>query len=122
VSEEIVTLIGAAVILFFFWRFIRTHQLYRFSLRVFRGFEESTKVKPSFSRKFFNQAILGNRSVEPSSFFVRALVFVAIALILLPFRDYAPDLYWIVVLLIVLYVPWCLGHGVLLRRKKSSQA
>jgi len=122
VSAEIVTLIGAAVILFFIWRFLRTYQLYRFSLRVLRGVEESAKVKPSFSRKFFNQAILGNRSVEPSSFFVRAFVFVAIALILLPFRDYAPDLYWIVVFLIVLYVPWCVGHGILLRKEIASQA
>jgi hypothetical protein len=119
-AEEITTLIGAAVILFFLQRFIRTHMLYRYSLRVLRGLEEPTQAKPSLSREFFDQAILGNRSVEPNSFFIRALVFVTIALILLPFKDYAPDIYWIVVILIALYVPWCVGHGLLLRKEKDN--
>jgi hypothetical protein len=116
-AEEIITFIGAAVILFFIWRFVRTHRLYRFSQRVLRGLEESVQVKPSLSREFFDQTVLGNRNVKPNSFFVRAFVFAAVALILLPFRDYAPDLYWIVVFLIILYVPWCVGHGILLRRE-----
>ena len=119
-SEESVVLVGTAVILFFIWRFIRTHKLYRFSLRVLRGLEKPTQVKPAFSKEFFDQAILGNRNVEPNSFFIRALVFVAIALILLPFRDYAPTIFWIVVILIALYVPWCVSHGFLLRRETCS--
>jgi hypothetical protein len=120
-SEEAIIFLEAAVILFFIWRFARTHQLYRFSQRVLRGLEAPVQVKPSLSREFFNQAFLGNRNVEPDSFFVRALVFVAIALVLLPFKDYAPELYWIVVFLIVLYVPWCVGHGVLLRKRVINQ-
>jgi hypothetical protein len=118
-AEETTTLIGAAVIVFFVWRFIRTHMLYRYSLRVMRGLEEPTQVKPSLS-KDFGQAILGNRSAEPKSFLIRALVFVIIALVLLPFRDYAPDIYWIVVILIILYVPWCVGHGFLLRKERNN--
>ncbi len=115
-SEEI--MIGAAVVIFFIWRFARTHQLYRYSLKVLREQVESGPFKPSFSRDFLNGALLGNRSVEPNSFFIRALVFVFIALILLPFRDYAPVLYWIVTFLIVLYVPWCVGHGLMLRKRR----
>lgn len=114
-AEETSVFIGALVILFFIWRFVRTHQLYRFSIRVLRGLEESTQVKPSFSKEFFNQVILGNRCEMPKSFFVRAFVFVTIALLLFPFKDYAPDLYLVVAFLIILYIPWCVGHGILLR-------
>ena len=115
-SEITTTLFGIAVILFFIWRFARTHQLYRFSLRVLRGQAETTPFKLSFSRDFLTKVVLGNRHAEPSSFFVRAVVYVAIAIILLPFRDYAPELYWIVSILIILYVPWCVIHGVLLKK------
>lgn len=109
ISEE--SVFATIVILFFIWRFARTHQLYRYSLKVLRGHMEPTQFKPSFSTDFLNKVLLGNRSVEPNSFFLRALVFVSVALVLLPFRDYAPELYWIVTFLIVLYVPWCVGHG-----------
>jgi hypothetical protein len=119
-SEETTALIGAAVVIFFIWRFIRTHKLYRFSLEVLKGRKESTHVRPSFSKEFFDQAVLGNRDVKPNSFFIRAVVFVAIALVLLPFRDYAPDLYFIVVIMIVMYVPWCFGHGFLLKKETAN--
>ncbi|MGD9397648.1 MAG: hypothetical protein PVJ05_14530 [Candidatus Thorarchaeota archaeon] len=111
------TMIGIAVVVFFIWRFARTHQLYRYSLRVARGQIESTQFRPSFSRNFLNGALLGNRSVDSNSFFVRGLVYAVVALILLPFRDYAPELYWIVTILIIFYVPWCFCHGFLLGRK-----
>ena len=102
-SEEIMA--GAVVVIFFIWRFARTHQLYRYSLRVLREHVEPSHFKPSLSSNFLNGALLGNRRVEPNSFFIRALVFVVIALVLLPFRNYSPSLYWIVTFLIVLYVP-----------------
>jgi hypothetical protein len=120
-SEETTILIGAAVILFFIWRFTRTYQLYRFSLKVLTEHIERAPFKPSVSTDFFNEVLLGNRSVEPKSFFIRAFVFVVIALVLLPFKDYAPDLYWIVLVLIILYVPWCAIFGVLLKREVVKQ-
>jgi hypothetical protein len=119
-SEETTALFGAAVILLFIWRFIRTRKLFTYSRTVLRGLEEPNHVRPSFSPGFFDQAVLGNRNVEPNSFFIRAFVFVAIALILLPFRDYAPEIYWIVVVLIALYVPWCVGHGFLLKKETAN--
>jgi hypothetical protein len=116
-ANETTALFGAVIIFFFIWRFVRTHQLYRFSRRVLKGYEEPVQVKPSISRDFLNHALLGNRNVEPNSFHVRAIVFVAIALVLFPFKDYAPDLYWIITFLIILYVPWCVIHGLLLKRE-----
>ncbi|MHA3964449.1 MAG: hypothetical protein AM325_013020 [Candidatus Thorarchaeota archaeon SMTZ1-45] len=116
-SEMMTALFGTAIALFFIWRFARTHQLYRFSLRVIRGLEEPVIIKPAISREFANHALLGNRNIEPNSFFIRGVVYLAIALILLPFRDYIPVLYWLVVFLIALYVPWCLIHGVLLKQE-----
>ncbi|NHJ14197.1 MAG: hypothetical protein EAX95_11005 [Candidatus Thorarchaeota archaeon] len=92
--EETAALIGFSVIVFFIWRFARTHQLYRFSKSVLRDQANSTSIKPSFSREFASQALLGNRRVEPKSFFVRPLVYVLVALVLFPFKDYAPELYW----------------------------
>jgi hypothetical protein len=118
-SDETTVLFGFAVLFFFIWRFARTHQLYRFSRKVLRGYEEPVQIKPSISREFLNHALLGNRNVEPSSFYIRAIVFITIALVLLPFKDYARDLYWIITVLIILYVPWCMVHGLLLKKKKQ---
>jgi len=75
----------------------------------------------SVSRDFFEQVFIGNRNVEPNSFYVRAFVFATVALVLLPFRSYAPELYSLVFLLIILYIPWCVSHGLLLRRAVSKQ-
>jgi hypothetical protein len=121
-SDETTAVFGVVIICFFVWRFARTHQLYRFSLKVFKGQANPVQVKPSISRDFLNQALLGNRNVEPNSFHIRALVFAIIALILLPFKDYVLDLYWIVPIIIILYVPWCVVHGVLLKRKATKHS
>lgn len=51
-----------------------------------------------------------------TTFFIRGFVYLAIALILLPFRNYIPVLYWLG-FLIVLYVAWCLIHGFCLNEK-----
>ena len=118
-SEEITALLGFAVILFFIWRFLRTHQLYRFSKKVLEGQAESVSFEVSLSREFAGQVFLGNRNVEPKSFFARPLVYSVIALILWPFKDYAPNLYWIIVFLVILYTPWCLVHGILLRGQNT---
>jgi len=114
-------LFASAVILFFIWRFARTHQLYRFSQRVLRGLIEPITIKPAFSREFISHALLGNRNIEPKSFYIRGFVYVVVAFVLLPFKDYTPDLYWLVVILIILYVPWCLIHGILLKREVAMQ-
>jgi hypothetical protein len=113
------TVIGIVVVVFFIWRFARTRQLYRYSLKVLKGQVTPTEFKPSLSREFFNKALLGNRNAEPKQFILRALVFVVIAVILLPFKDYAPTLYWMTVFLIILYGPWCIIHGISLRQKRE---
>jgi hypothetical protein len=107
---------GAAIVVFFAWRFARTHQLYRFSLKVLRGETDDTPFEVALSREFFRRALLGTRQIQPRSFLIRALVYVVIALILLPFRGYGPDLYFVVSVLIGFYVPWCVVHSALLMR------
>lgn len=119
-TEE--TLFGIVVVLFFIWRFARTHQLYRYSLKTLKEGVEPTKIEISFSREFFDKVLLGNRDAKPSSFMIRAMVFLVVALVLFPFRNYAPELYWVVSFLIVLYVPWCVGHGLLLRSKGQNSS
>jgi hypothetical protein len=122
VSDVVTVLGGVAVVLFFIWRFIRTHKRFRYSHRVLRGLEEPVEVQPAFSREFFDQAILGNRNAKPNSFYVRAIAFAVIALILLPFRDYSPLLYSIYVGMTVAYVPWCVSHGYILGKMVTDEA
>ena len=112
---------GAVVVLFFVWRFARTHQLYRFSLSVLRGEAEDSPFKPSVSIDFVRRALFGRRSIAPRSFLIRALVFVVVAAILFPFRGYGPMLYLVVVSLILLYIPWCAAHGFLLRKASGQE-
>ena len=33
---------------------------------------------------------------------------------------YEPLIYWLALVLIVLYVPWCIVHGVILKKRLSS--
>jgi hypothetical protein len=35
---------------------------------------------------------------------------------LIPFKNYEPPLYLLFVVLIVLYVPWCIAHGLMLKK------
>ena len=112
---------GAVVVLFFAWRFARTHQLYRFSLSVLQGEGEDMPFKPTLSIDFVRRALFGRRGIAPRSFLIRALVFVVVAVILFPFRGYGPELYFVVIMLILLYLPWCAAHWYLLRRA-SRQA
>jgi hypothetical protein len=113
-------MVSAVVTLFFIWRFMRTHNLYRYSFKVIRGKMEPIRTNPSVSGDFFKMVLLRNRNVEPTSFYVRALVFASIALALLPFRDYTPTLYWTATFLIILYIPWCVGHGLLLKKEEKK--
>ena len=73
--------------------------------------------RPHDLGSFIQQALLGRRSVGPTSFFIRGLVFAVVATCLLPFKHYKPPLFWLVVALIALYVPWCIAHGLMLKRK-----
>ena len=102
------------IILVFIWRFIRTHQLYTTSLQIdiqsfdLRGLHDL--------RSFVSQVLFGHRVVGPDSFFIRAIFFAVVTICLFPFKNYEPVLYWLVVVLVSIYVPWCVFHGILLRR------
>jgi len=72
-------------------------------------------------RNIVEKVLLGRRSIEPVAFFVRALVLAVVALCLLPFKDYEPPLFWIVISMISLYVPWCIVHGVMLKNASASK-
>lgn len=102
----------------FIWRFARTHQLYRTSLQAHStGLEPSPSFHPDDARGFIMQALFGRRVVRPSSFLIRALVFLVATVCLFPFKDYGPTLYWLVVVLVSVYVPWCILHGLVLKRR-----
>ena len=109
--------LGIVIVLVFIWRFARTRQLYLTSLQLQVSGLEPIPFKPHDLRSFIDQALLGKRSMEPTSFFIRAFVFMAVAICLLPFKDYEPYLYWLVVILIALYGPWCIAHGFILKKK-----
>jgi hypothetical protein len=113
-------LLGIVVVLVFTWRFARTRRLYLTSLQVQARGSEPIPFKPRDLRSFVEQALLGRRSMKPTSFFIRGFVFAVVAGCLLPFKDYAPLICWLATILIVLYVPWCIVHGVLLKKRLSS--
>lgn len=110
---------GIVVVLVFIWRLARTRQLYLTSLRVQACGSEPIPFKPHDLRSFIEQALLGRRSMKPSSFFIRGFVFAVVAACLLPFKDYEPLICWLAIVLIALYVPWCIVHGVLLKKRLS---
>jgi hypothetical protein len=109
--------LGVLIILAFLWRFARTRNLYLTSVRIQVNGLDPIPFKPHDVRSFIQQALLGNRTMKPGSFFIRAFVFVIVAFGLLPFKDYEPVLYWLVILLVALYAPWCILHGLLLKRR-----
>lgn len=109
--------LGVIIILFFIWRFFRTYQLYLTSLNTKKKGLEPIKFDPGDWRNFIQQVILGRRTVKPISFFIRAFVLTVIALILLPLKDYEPFLFRLIIVMIVLYIPWCIMYGVLLNSK-----
>jgi len=113
-------LIGIVIVGVFLWRFARTRQLYLTSLRVFSQGLDPIRFKPHDLRSFLEQALLGRRSIKPASFFVRAYVLAVVAVSLFPFKDFSPLLYWIVIVMVVFYIPWCIMHGILLKRKFSQ--
>ena len=110
-------LLGIVIVLVFVWRFVRTRQLYLTSLHVQVSGSEPIPFKPHDLCSFVEQALLGRRSLKPTSFFIRAFVFVVVAACLLPFKDYEPLLYWLAIILIVLYVTWCIVHGIMLKKR-----
>jgi hypothetical protein len=112
--------LGLVILLVFIWRFARTHQLYLTSLRVQTCGLEPTPFELHDIRCFVQQVLLGHRSLEPVSFFIRAFVLSAVAGCLLPFKHYDPILYWIVILMLTAYVPWCIAHGISLKRKLTN--
>ena len=112
--------LGLLILLAFVWRFARTRQLYLTTVAVQARGEEPIAFSPHDLRTFVDQALLGRRCMTPGSFFVRAFVFAVVAACLLPFKDYAPPLYWLVVALVAIYGPWCIGHGLLLRTRLAA--
>jgi hypothetical protein len=81
-------LLGIVIVLVFIWRFARTRQLYLTSLHVQASGSDPIPFKPHDLGSFIEQALLGRRSLKPTSFFFRGFVFVVVAGCLLPFKDY----------------------------------
>jgi len=111
--------LGLVIILIFIWRFARTRQLYVTSLHVHAAGSEPIPFNPHDLHGFVQQVLLGRRSIKPTSFFIRACVFAVVAVCLLPFKGFEPLLFWLVVVLIALYIPWCIVHGVMLKKRVS---
>jgi membrane-bound metal-dependent hydrolase YbcI (DUF457 family) len=107
---------GILIVLVFIWRFARTRQIYLVSLDVQAGGSDPISFSPDDLPSFFSQVLLGHRSLTPTSFFIRGFVFLVVAVGLLPFKDYEPTLYLLCVVLIGLYVPWCIAHGLMLKK------
>jgi len=120
--EDINTIaLGIIIVLVFIWRFARTRQLYLTSLKIRTLALRPIVFNPRNPHDIIEQVILGRRSIKPASFFIRAFVLAVVALCLLPFKDYEPFLFWIVISMISLYVPWCIVHGVLLNNAPRSK-
>jgi len=109
--------LGLVIILIFIWRFARTRQLYINSLHVHAHGLEPIPFNPHDLRSFVQKVLLGRRSIKPTSFFIRACVFAVVAVGLLPFKGFEPLLFWLVIALIALYVPWCIVHGAMLKKR-----
>ena len=109
--------LGILIILIFIWRFMRTRQLYLPSLHVHAGGSKPVPFNLLDFHSFVQQVLLGRRSIEPRSFFIRAIVLTVVEVCLLPFKDYEPLLAWLVIVLIALYVPWCILNGVILKKR-----
>jgi len=105
--------LGFIIVLVFIWRFVRTRQLYLTSLKLRADELGSRAWNP---RCIYDQIFLGHRTIKPYSFFIRAFILAVFAVCLLPFKHYAPSIYWIVISLILLYIPWCVVHGVMLKK------
>jgi hypothetical protein len=114
--------LGILIVFVFIWRFVRTRQLYLTSLKVRKHGLQPIAFNPRDPHSIIQQALLGRRSIEPASFFIRAFVLAVVALCLLPFKDYEPPLCWIVIAMIALYVPWCVAHGVMLKKTPCNMA
>jgi len=106
-------------VFFFSWRFLRTHQLYLTTIDVVDKRSKPGPFRPGDPRGFFDKALLGHRSVKPVSFFIRALIFSLVALVMLPLKNNQPSIYWLLVLLIILYDLWCILHGLMLMKRIS---
>lgn len=105
------------IVLFFIWRFIRTRRLYLTSIQEQTSEQGISPLKhPSF-HNFVKMGLLGQRKIKPISFYIRGIVFLVVAVCLLPFKSYSPIFYWLVVTLIAFYVPWCIIHGIMLKKR-----
>lgn len=112
--------LGTLILLVFIWRFARTRQLYLTSLRGQTSGLEPAPFGLHDIHGFIEQVLLGRRSLKPISFFIRAFVLSMVAACLLPFKHYDPVLYWIVISMLAAYIPWCIVHGILLKRKLTD--
>jgi len=120
-EEKNTITLGIIIVLVFIWRFARTRQLFLTSLKVRSLGLQPIAFNPRNPRDSIEQVILGRRSIEPAAFFVRAFVLAVVALCLLPFKDYEPPLFWIVIAMISFYLPWCIVHGVMLKNAPRSK-
>jgi hypothetical protein len=112
--------LAVLIVLVFVSRVLRTRQLYLTSLASHMTGVKAQRFNPRDPRLVLEQALLGRRSIEPKSFYIRGVVLAAVALCLLPFKGYGPTLWWLVVGLVVLYVAWCVAHGIMLKNRMRA--
>lgn len=113
---------GIIIFLVFLWRFLRTRQLYLTSLRTFTTGSGPVPLDHNDIHGAIQQIFFGRLSIKPSSFFIRAFILALAAFCLLPFKGYQPVLIQLTIILIFLYVLWCIGCGFLLMKKISNKA
>ena len=115
-TDAPVIIIGTILTIFFIWRFARTRQLYITTIEVIQNKSKPIQFDPHYIHSFYEQGLLGHRSVKPISFFLRALIFIIVFVCLLPFRHYQLTIQWLVGILITLYAIWCIVHGWMLKK------
>lgn len=118
--ETNILMLGILIVLAFAWRFYRTWQLYLTTKQVLENGAEAVPFHPQGLDEFIQQSLLGRRSVQPGAFYIRALVYGLIAIILLPFKGYQPALYWLAAGLIIFYLPWRISFGIRLKAPPSE--
>lgn len=113
--------IGVVVIVVFIWRLFYIHQLFLTSIKTIKYNLKPIKFNPRNINDFINQIFLGKRSMKPISFFIRGFIVAIIAIFLLPFKDYEPSLFRLVISLLIIYIFWCLFFGFKLYKLKNEK-
>lgn len=113
--------LGSLIVIIFTWRFYVVRKLYLTSLKGQGDRFKFTLLKPFNPHQFIQQIFLGHRNVSSASFFIRGFVLAIVTLCLYPFKAYNPYLYLQIITIVLLYIPWCVVHGFMLKFKKYEK-